>query len=86
VFQLVDGATITGEVAPGETVTVRTDVEVAGESFTYERRTTADDDGAFAVVVAHPGEYEVDGDGATADGASVVVSEETVRTGGTHEI
>lgn len=86
VFQLVDGATITGEAAPGETVTVRTEVEVSGESITYERRATAGDDGAFSVIVAHPGEYEVDRDGAATDGASVVVPDESVHTGGTEQV
>lgn len=76
VFRPVPGATITGEADPGSEVVVTTEADVDGTTITYERRTTADDDGSFAVVVAHAGEYTV------AD-ETVVVSETAVRDGET---
>jgi len=58
-FVVVEGASITATADPGETVSVSTQVSVAGESFTYERRGTADEDGQVRIRVAYPGEYEV---------------------------
>ena len=58
-FATVSGATIESSVEPGENVTVATDVEVEGASFTYERSVEADEDGDVEVVVPYPGEYAV---------------------------
>ncbi|MFC5279740.1 hypothetical protein ACFPM1_13375 [Halorubrum rubrum] len=71
VFRPVSGATVAGQAEPDSTVTVETTVSVAGESFAYERRTTTDGNGSYAVVVAHPGEYTVEvGEGSDEDGAA----------------
>lgn len=75
VYRPVPGATIEGTTEPGATMTVSTDVTVSGESFTYTRRTTATDQGAFNVTVSYPGEYSVDGSG------NVSVSDEDVEQG-----
>ncbi|MFP8953879.1 MFS transporter [Natrialbaceae archaeon A-arb3/5] len=58
-FVLVDGATITTTAESGENVTVETDVNAAGESFTYDREVQADDEGTVAVTVPYAGEYAV---------------------------
>ncbi|WP_066414357.1 hypothetical protein [Halorubrum aethiopicum] len=60
VFRPMNGAMIAGQTAPNATLTVETNVTVPGASFAYERRTTADTNGSYAVVVAHPGEYTVE--------------------------
>jgi dolichyl-diphosphooligosaccharide--protein glycosyltransferase len=60
VFRPVTGATVAGEAESNATVTVETTVDVAGGSFAYERRTTADGNGNYTVVVAYPGEYTVE--------------------------
>ena len=81
VFRPVAGATVTGEAEPGTTVTVRATVTAAGEEFAYERRATADQNGTFAVGVAYPGAYTVEG--GSSDGATVEVSDTAVRSGET---
>ena len=87
VFRPVEGAAVTGEAEPGETVTVTTDVETAGETFTYERRTTADADGTFDVRVAYPGEYTAasgdvsDGDARDDGDGTVTVTPDAVEEG-----
>ncbi|WP_129112723.1 hypothetical protein [Halegenticoccus tardaugens] len=53
-FAIVEGATLSGEAGPGESVTARTDVTVGGASFIYERTATAD-------------EYAANGERATAE-------------------
>ncbi|MFC7018189.1 MULTISPECIES: STT3 domain-containing protein [Haloarcula] len=58
-FALVPGATVRGTAAANTTVTLTTDVSVSGTSFEYERQTTANATGAFAVTVANPGTYTV---------------------------
>jgi dolichyl-diphosphooligosaccharide--protein glycosyltransferase len=58
-FVVVPGAAIATTADPGENVTASTDVTIAGESFTYERTTTANETGQVAIRVAYPGEYEV---------------------------
>lgn len=58
-FVVVPGATITTTADPGTNVTASTDVTTAGESFTYERTATANEDGQVTIRVAYPGEYEV---------------------------
>lgn len=74
VFAVVEGAVIRTRANPGELMTVRTDIETAGEAFTYERTVTADDDGEASVRVAYPGTYEI-------NGQSVTVSEKAVYEG-----
>jgi dolichyl-diphosphooligosaccharide--protein glycosyltransferase len=75
IYRPVPGATIVGTAESGATVTASTDHTVAGESFTYARRTTATEQGQFNVTVAYPGEYSVDGSG------NVSVSDEDVEQG-----
>ncbi|MCU4926488.1 MFS transporter [Halobacteria archaeon AArc-dxtr1] len=75
-FAIVEGATITGEAEPDETLVVETDVEADGASFTDERVVTADADGEFSVTVPYAGEYDV-------GGQQVTVSEEDVLVGET---
>ncbi|WP_254535986.1 STT3 domain-containing protein [Halomarina litorea] len=74
-FRVVPGATVRG-TASGETVTLSTNVSVDGESFTYTRRATVEN-GTYAVTLAYPGEYRIEGGGAT----SVRVSEAAVENG-----
>ena len=75
VLAIVEGATIEGTNVAGEQVTVRTDVEVDGASFVYEREIDVDD-GEFAVVVPYPGEY-------TVRDSSVEVTTQDVEEGAT---
>jgi dolichyl-diphosphooligosaccharide--protein glycosyltransferase len=70
VFRPVSGATVAGQAAPNATVTVEMNVTVPGASFAYERRTTADTNGSYAVVVAHPGEYTVEVEGGSGEEAT----------------
>jgi dolichyl-diphosphooligosaccharide--protein glycosyltransferase len=76
-FRVVPGATIRGEANPGSTVTVETQVDIEGASFTYQRGVTATENGTYAVTVPYPGEYETSGGNAT----SVAVSESAVQNG-----
>jgi dolichyl-diphosphooligosaccharide--protein glycosyltransferase len=76
-FRVVPGATLRGEADPGATVTVETQVDIEGDSFTYRREVTATENGTYAVTVSYPGEYQIDG--ASADSASI--SESDVRNG-----
>ncbi|MDS0221908.1 hypothetical protein NDI54_11165 [Haloarcula sp. S1AR25-5A] len=79
-FAVVPGATIQGTAAPNSTVSVETTITVSDSEITYERRTTADQTGAFTVPVANPGTYTVttEGEGET----TVEVPEQTVYDGG----
>ncbi|ELY45772.1 hypothetical protein [Natronorubrum tibetense] len=58
-FAIVPGATITSTASPGETVIVATEVEVSGETISYEREVTAGEDGSLEVTVPYTGEYVV---------------------------
>ncbi|WP_256301981.1 STT3 domain-containing protein [Haloarchaeobius salinus] len=75
-FQVVPGAVIEGNVAPGQEVTVSKTVSVNGHEFTYERTVTANENGAYRVRVAYPGEY-------SAEQGIVVVSPAAVQNGST---
>ena len=78
VFTIVSGATVTGEADPETEITLSTTITLAGTGRTVEycRRAETDAQGQFSVVLAHPGEYEVD------DGrGSLTVNEEAVRSG-----
>ena len=44
------------------TVALETEVSVGDETFTYERSVETDENGAFEVVVAYPGDYSVGDD------------------------
>ncbi|QLD90773.1 hypothetical protein HWV07_17670 [Natronomonas salina] len=77
-FRVVDGATIQGNATAGEPVLLRTDVDISGDSFTYERQTTAGENGRFNVTVPYPGEYELEGAGAE----TVTIDESAVQNGG----
>ncbi|ELY45366.1 hypothetical protein [Natronorubrum sulfidifaciens] len=82
-FALVPGATLEASGEPGETVAVRTDVSIDGESFTYEREAEVGDDGQLAVTVAYPGEYAVGDDTVTVTETAVETGERlAVETGG----
>ncbi|MFQ3319871.1 MAG: dolichyl-diphosphooligosaccharide--protein glycosyltransferase [Natronomonas sp.] len=78
-FRVVPGATIRGNASAGTTVTVEIPVDIEGASFTYERQTTANSSGVYAVTVPYPGEYSIEGANAT----SVTVAESDVRDGAT---
>ena len=67
----VPGATIQGTVDDDERFTVETDVDAGGVAFTYTRHVDPDDDGTFAVTVAQPGTYEVDGEEVAVNGTDV---------------
>jgi dolichyl-diphosphooligosaccharide--protein glycosyltransferase len=78
VFTVVSGATVTGEADPDTEIALSTTITLAGTGRTveYRRRAETDAQGQFSVVLAHPGEYEVD------DGrGSLTVNEEAVRSG-----
>lgn len=77
-YQVVPGANLTGQAAPNETVTMRTNVTIPGASFTYERQTTADANGNFALRVANPGTYTITAGNETTE---ATVSAEAVRNG-----
>ncbi|QLG28655.1 hypothetical protein HUG10_14360 [Halorarum halophilum] len=79
-FALVPGAVVEGQAEPNATVTLGTEVDVEGASFTYVRETTAGADGAYSVRVAHPGEYQVAGSNGS-DGTTITVPESAVRNG-----
>ena len=78
-FALVPGATVRGTAAANTTVTVTADVTVSGTSFEYERQTTTNVTGAFAVTVANPGTYTVAAPGS--ENRTVEVSETAVYDG-----
>jgi dolichyl-diphosphooligosaccharide--protein glycosyltransferase len=59
VFTLVPGGTFTGTAPPNETVTISTDVDLPGASFTYERSVQTTMDGRYAVTAPYPGTYAV---------------------------
>lgn len=73
-FVVVEGAVIRATAPPDGSVTARTDVVLADQSFTYERTGTADGNGTVAIRVAYPGEYDLGGD-------TVTVTEEDVYEG-----
>jgi dolichyl-diphosphooligosaccharide--protein glycosyltransferase len=75
VFALVPGARVVGSASPGETVTISKQVEIEGETFTYERRVEANPYGAFNVTLPYAGEYSV-------SGATKAVSEGVPTDGG----
>ena len=75
VFVLVEGATVAGTAQPDTVVTLRSEQSLDGRTFVYERRVRTDSDGRYAVTVAYPGEY-------TVDGTAVEVTEEAVASGG----
>ncbi|WP_226010920.1 STT3 domain-containing protein [Halomicrobium salinisoli] len=78
VFAVVPGANVTGSAAPNATVTLRTNVSVPGAEFTYERQTSADASGSYAVRVANPGTYTVATDNGT---RQIEVAAGAVRNG-----
>jgi len=84
VFTVVPGATVTGEADPEAEFMLSTTVTIAGTGRTieYRRHAEIDADGAFSVVLAHPGEYEITGidetltvdDAAVQDGAELTLN------------
>jgi len=79
-FAVVPGATIQGTAAPNATVSVATTVTVSDSEIDYERQTTADRGGAFAITVSTPGTYTVTTD--SGDETTVEVTEQAVYDGG----
>ena len=77
-FVYVPGANVTGQVTPNATVALSTTVQIPDKAFTYERQTTANSSGAFAIRVAYPGTYEVS---VGENSWSVVVEEQAVMDG-----
>ncbi len=76
-FSVVPGATMTGTAAANDTFLVATEVTVDDTTFTYERLVTTDANGEYAVTLAYPGEYEMEGTSRTG-----MILEETVEEGG----
>ncbi|WP_224333831.1 LamG-like jellyroll fold domain-containing protein [Haloprofundus halobius] len=74
VFGLVPGAVLVGQGDSGSQ-TVQTEVDVGGESVTYERSVQPTENGWYAVRVPHTGEYSLAGE-------RYQVSEEAVESGG----
>ena len=79
-FAVVPGGTIQGTAGPNSTVSVTTVVAVSDREITYERQTTANQNGAFTVTVANPGTYTVTTD--SGNETTVEVTEQTVYNGG----
>lgn len=77
VFEPVTGAVLTGNTTPNTTVTAQTTVTTANRTFSYERQTTATQDGTFRLVVAYPGTYQLN----TGTNATVPVSQTAVQNG-----
>ncbi|USZ71451.1 hypothetical protein [Natronosalvus halobius] len=75
-YAVVPGATINATVSPNEEVSVRTTVDVDGQSLEYERVVEADGERRLQVTVAYPGTYDV-------GGQSVAVSQADVGSGET---
>jgi dolichyl-diphosphooligosaccharide--protein glycosyltransferase len=69
-FTVVEGAVLNVTGANGEEIVATTDVEVGGETVTYERRGVIED-GSVELRLAHPGEYTVGGQTVTVSTASV---------------
>ncbi|WP_455449627.1 LamG-like jellyroll fold domain-containing protein [Natrinema thermotolerans] len=61
-FELVPGARLTGGGPANETITVETDVEIDGETFTYERQVETNRYGDYGVTVPYADEYETAGE------------------------
>jgi asparagine N-glycosylation enzyme membrane subunit Stt3 len=56
-FELVPGATITGQASPVQPISLRLELRTnSGRRLTYQRRTRADDVGRFAIRVPYPSE------------------------------
>jgi dolichyl-diphosphooligosaccharide--protein glycosyltransferase len=58
-FEVVRGATITGQGPVNDSTVVSTEVTIPGASFTYERTVRTDRNGTYHVRVAYPGEYRL---------------------------
>jgi dolichyl-diphosphooligosaccharide--protein glycosyltransferase len=80
---VVPGATIVGSAEANASVGVSTDVDVAGASFEYRRRTQVNEFGRWAITVAHPGRYDVRIGNRT---TQVTIGESAVNGGGTYTI
>lgn len=83
-YERVEGATLTGEAQPGETVTAELElaVESSDRTFTYTQETTADDEGNYEMTVPYA---TTDGSGPAAgytDSAVTSEGEYTISTGG----
>ncbi|QCC60461.1 hypothetical protein NP511_00475 [Natrinema thermotolerans] len=61
-FELVPGARLTGGGPANETITVETDVEIDGETFTYERQVETNRYGDYGVTVPYADEYVTAGE------------------------
>lgn len=75
-YALVEGATIEYNTSANATVTATTAVEAGGEEFTYQRTTTATEEGTATVRVAYPGTYQLGAE-------TVTVTEDDVFEGNT---
>ncbi|WP_312911784.1 MFS transporter [Natronosalvus caseinilyticus] len=74
-YAVVPGATINATVSPNERVSVRTTVEVDGQTLEYGRDGEADGEGRLEVTVAYPGTYEVGDRNITVTQANVEAGE-----------
>jgi dolichyl-diphosphooligosaccharide--protein glycosyltransferase len=76
-FSVVPGATMTGTAAANDSFVVQTEVQVDDTTFTYRRLVETDANGEYAVTLAYPGEYTMEGTSAT-----VTIPETAVEQGG----
>ncbi len=74
-YAVVPGATITGRAPANETITVRKDVSVGGESFTWEKQVQTTMNGWYAARVPYSGSYTV------SKGDPIHASDNAVSTG-----
>jgi dolichyl-diphosphooligosaccharide--protein glycosyltransferase len=75
VFEVVNGAMLSGETTPNKAVLVETNVSVENHDFVYKRRTMADSNGEYTVRVPYKGTYELP------DGRTITVTSEDIRSG-----
>ena len=82
-FERVEGATLTGEAEPNESVIVTVPIETStNRTFRYSQQTTASADGTFEITVPYPTNNELGPADGYTDAAAVANGTYTVRAGG----
>jgi len=82
-FERVEGATLTGEAEPNESVIVTVPIETStNRTFRYSQQTTASTDGTFEITVPYPTNNELGPADGYTDAAAVANGTYTVRAGG----
>ncbi|MCL9813991.1 oligosaccharyl transferase, archaeosortase A system-associated [Natranaeroarchaeum aerophilus] len=81
-YERVEGATITGDAEPGETVVVAVPLEANSDRpFTYTQSVEADEDGSFEVTVPYATDNQLDTEDGYTDSAVTATDEYTVIAG-----